>query len=138
MHLVLNSEWRISRHFGEVSNTLFNAPIDQKKAELLALVARADPKRTNLFVIHPALRTPVMEVLFDRNNAAQNGATGDPLVARHREGELRAVLSPEFGALVKPGRVKLVTYDQVIARAGGPRGNRPLPQASVRVSARRA
>jgi predicted glycoside hydrolase/deacetylase ChbG (UPF0249 family) len=117
----------ISRYFGEVSNTLFDAPIDQKKVELLALVARADRSRTNLFVIHTAVRTPEMEVLFDRNNAAQNSGSGDPLVARHREGELQAVLSPEFGALVKSGRVKLVTYDELIARAGGPKGNRPLP-----------
>ena len=117
----------ISRYFGEANHTLFDAPIDKKKAELLARIARADRTRPNLFVIHTAVQTPEMEVLFDRNNAAQNSGAGDPLVARHRQGELEAVLSPEFAALVKSGRVKLVTYEQLIARAGGPAGNRPLP-----------
>ena len=32
-------------------------------------------------VVHVAERTPEMAVLFDRNNAAQNSTSGDPLVA---------------------------------------------------------
>jgi hypothetical protein len=30
-------------------------------------------------------------------------------------------------ALVKSGRIRLVTYDQLIARSGGPQGTRPVP-----------
>jgi len=117
----------ISRYYGEVSNTLFDTPIDQKKADLLTRVVRGDPKRPNLWVIHTAERTPEMEVLFDRNDADQNSTSGDPLVAQHRKSELEAVVSPEFAQLVKSGRIRLVTYDQLIARAGGPQGARPVP-----------
>jgi hypothetical protein len=49
-----------------------------------------------------------------------------PLVAQHRQAELDAVLSPELAGLVKSNKVKLVTYEQVIARAGG-QVMRPVP-----------
>jgi hypothetical protein len=117
----------ISRYYGEVSNTLFDTPIEAKKTDLIARLARADRTRTNLWVLHVAEHTPEMEVLFDRNNAAQNSGAGEPLVALHRQSELDAVLSRELADLVKSNRVKLVTYDQVIARAGGPQGTRPVP-----------
>jgi hypothetical protein len=48
-------------------------------------------------------------------------------VAQHRQSELDAVLSPDLAALVKSNKVKLVTYEQVIARAGGGTGTRPVP-----------
>jgi hypothetical protein len=73
-------------------------------------------QRTNLWVLHVAERTPEMDVLFDRNDASQNTAAGVPLVAQHRQAELDAVLSPELAGLVKSNKVKLVTYEQVIAR----------------------
>ena len=117
----------ISRYYGEVSNTLFDTPIEAKKTDLIARLARADRARINLWVLHVAERTPEMEVLYDRNNAAQNSGAGEPLVALHRQSELDAVLSPELADLVKSNKVKLVTYEQVIARAGGGTGTRPVP-----------
>jgi hypothetical protein len=60
-----------------------------------------------------------MDVLFDRNNATQNSAGGIPLVARHRQSELEMILSSEFAELVRSGKVRLITYQQLIARAGG-------------------
>jgi chitin disaccharide deacetylase len=108
----------ISRYYGEISTTLFDTPIGEKKADLLRQLGKADPKRTNLVVVHVAERTPEMSVLFDRNNAAQNSSTGDPLVANHRQAELDAMLSPELAALARTGKVKLVTYADLLARAG--------------------
>src|SRR5215203_446552 len=102
----------ISRYYGEVSHTLFDTPIESKKTDLITRLGRADRARTNLWVLHVAERTPEMEVLFDRNDAAQNSAAGVPLVAQHRQAELDAVLSPDLADLVKSGRVKLVTYEQ--------------------------
>jgi chitin disaccharide deacetylase len=116
----------ISRYYGEVSNTLFDTPIAAKKAELISRLGRSDRTRTNLWVLHVAERTPEMEVLFDRNDADQNSATGEPLVAQHRQSELDAVLSPELANLVKSNQVKLVTYEQLIARSGG-QFARPVP-----------
>jgi predicted glycoside hydrolase/deacetylase ChbG (UPF0249 family) len=116
----------ISRYYGEISNTLFDTPIEQKKSDLLTRLARAERTRPNLWVVHVAERTPEMEVLFDRNNEAQNSG-GVPLVARHRQSELDAMLSPELARLVKSNRFKFLTYEQLIARAGGPQGTRPVP-----------
>ncbi len=116
----------ISRYYGEVSHTLFDTPIESKKTDLITRLGSADRSRTNLWVLHVAERTPEMDVLFDRNNAAQNSGAGQPLVALHRQAELDALLSPELAAMVKSNKVKLVTYEQVIARAGG-QVTRPVP-----------
>ena len=109
----------ISRYFGESYHSMFDSSIEAKKPEFLAYLASADPTRANLVVVHVAERTPEMEVLFDRNNAAQNSDDGRPLVARHRQSELAMILSPEFAELVRSGKVRLITYQQLIARAGG-------------------
>ncbi|MEO6528437.1 MAG: ChbG/HpnK family deacetylase [Gemmatimonadaceae bacterium] len=108
----------ISRYYGEASGTLFDTPVASKTGDLLDRLAKADPSRTNLVVVHVADRTPEMSVLFDRNNAAQNSSTGTPLVANHRQAELDAMLSPELATLVRSGKVKLVTYADLVARAG--------------------
>lgn len=118
----------ISRYFGESYHTMFDTPIDAKKRDFLAHLARAETSRPNLVVVHAAERTPEMDVLFDRNNAAQNSADGLPLVARHRQSELEMVLSPEFAELVRSGKVRLITYQQLIDRSGGAGAmHRPLP-----------
>ena len=116
----------ISRSYGETSNTIFSTPVERKTTELITGLNRADRSKTNLWVIHVAERTPEMEVLFDRNNAAQNSGAGVPLVAQHRQGELDAVLSRELADMVKANRIKLVTYGDLNAR-GGPRVRAPLP-----------
>jgi hypothetical protein len=116
----------ISRYYGEISNTLFDTPITAKKTDLIARLGKSDRTRTNLWVLHVAERTPEMNVLFDRNDADQNSAAGEPLVAQHRQAELDAVLSPELTELVKSNRVKLITYQELIARSGG-QFARPVP-----------
>ena len=109
----------ISTYFGEAYHSMWGVPVESKKSELLGYLAGADPARTHLVEVHVAERTPEMDVLFDRNAASQNGPDGAGLVARHRASELEMVLSPEFAALVRSGKVRLVTYQQLIARAGG-------------------
>ena len=109
----------ISRYFGESYHSMFDTAIEAKKSEFLAYLATADIARANLLVVHVAERTPEMEVLFDRNNAAQNSENGLPLVARHRQSELEMLLSPEFAELVRTRKVRLITYEQLVVRAGG-------------------
>ncbi len=110
----------ISRYYGESYHTMFDTPINDKKSAFLAHLNRLDASRANLVVVHSAERTPEMDVLFDNNNAAQNSGDGLPLVARHRKAELEMVLSPEFAEMVRSGKVKLITYEQLITRSGGP------------------
>ncbi|HEV2125698.1 MAG TPA: ChbG/HpnK family deacetylase [Chloroflexota bacterium] len=108
----------ISRYFGEVYHTLFAVPIEEKKQEFLTYIAGLKPGAPHLSVIHVARATPEMNVLVDQNNAAQNTAAGEPLVARHRQAELETLLSPEFARQVQEGKVRLITYADLIARQG--------------------
>ena len=117
----------ISRSFNEISTTLFDAAPEAKKSTFLAQLGRADRSRPNLHVIHVAERTPEMEALFDRNNAAQSDSAGRPLTALHRQAELDAVLSPEFAELVKSNKVTLMGYGQLISRSGAAQEARPVP-----------
>jgi predicted glycoside hydrolase/deacetylase ChbG (UPF0249 family) len=108
----------ISRYFGEVGHSVFSVPVPEKKQELLAYLAGLQPGPAHLSVFHVARATPEMTALVDMNNPAQNTAAGEPLVARHREAELEALLSPEFQRWVKEGKVRLITYRDLIARRG--------------------
>ena len=65
-----------------------------------------------------------MEVIFDMNAPEQNAPGAG--VVDHREAELQTMLSPELAELVRSGRIRLVTYQQLVARAGraGLRGPR--------------
>lgn len=106
----------ISMYFGENRRTLFDTPPERKLAELLDVVAKLDPQRPNLVVLHLAKPFPEMQALFDLNAPIMTGEKGESLVARHRVAELAALLSPEFRATV--GRqVRLGTYRELIAQA---------------------
>lgn len=108
----------ISRYFGEDGNELWGVPPDQKKATLLELLGNLKPDRPNLIVFHVAERTPAMDALIDMNAPSQNVADGGPGVSRHRHAELETLLSPEFAEWIRDGKVKLITYRQLIARVG--------------------
>jgi predicted glycoside hydrolase/deacetylase ChbG (UPF0249 family) len=107
----------ISRHFGESYFTLWDTPVESKKATLLARLAAAKPDTVNLIVLHVAERTAEMGALFDLNAPAQNAAGSG--VATHRGAELDAVLSPELAELVRSRAIRLITYEQLIARYKG-------------------
>jgi predicted glycoside hydrolase/deacetylase ChbG (UPF0249 family) len=108
----------ISTYFGESYNSMWGVPVAAKKSELLALLANARRDKVNLVEVHVAERTPEMEVIFDMNAPSQNDAKAG--VVAHRKAELEMMLSPELGELARSGKIKLVTYRQVIDRAGGP------------------
>jgi chitin disaccharide deacetylase len=56
------------------------------------------------------------------NNKDQHSET-KPVVALHRNAELKTLLSAEFQDMVKKGRLKLVTYRDLI-RQDGPKNRR--------------
>jgi predicted glycoside hydrolase/deacetylase ChbG (UPF0249 family) len=109
----------ISTYFGESYFTMWGVPVATKKAEFLAHLSRAKPGVTNLVEVHVAERSPEMEVIFDQNAPSQNGTDGKPLVVAHRQAELDMLLAPEFTQMVRAGKVRLITYEQLIARSGG-------------------
>jgi len=106
----------ISRYFGESSHTMFDTPINQKEAAFHALLDSLTPKQVNLVVVHVAQATPEIRVLVDMNEPTQNTATGEPLMALHRQAELDMLLKFAKGA--DANRVSLTTYAAVIARQG--------------------
>jgi predicted glycoside hydrolase/deacetylase ChbG (UPF0249 family) len=108
----------ISRYFGETYHTMFDTPIANKRPAFLTYLHGLAPGTLNLLVVHVARETPEMSALVDLNNAEQNTAAGEPLVARHRQAELDMLLSPEFARVREAGDVALVTYGGVIAKRG--------------------
>ena len=106
----------ISTYFGESYFTLWGEPVAAKKSALLAHLAKAPRDTVNLIEVHVAERTPEMEAIFDMNASAQNAP--DAGVVAHRNAELHTILSPELAELVRSGKIRLVTYQQLVSRAG--------------------
>ena len=106
----------ISTYFGESYTSLWGVPVAGKTSALLARLAAPARDSVTLIEVHVAERTPEMEVTFDMNAPAQNAAGAG--VVDHRTAELSAMLSPELAELVRSGKIRLVTYEQLRARAG--------------------
>jgi len=67
-----------------------------------------------------------MEVIIDMNAPEQSAPVAG--VAAQRKAELDAMLSPELAELVRSGKIRLVTYQQLVARVGTAGMRRPPPQ----------
>jgi len=106
----------ISTYFGESYFTLWGEPVAAKKSALLEHLAKAPRDTVNLIEVHVAERTPEMEAIFDMNASAQNAP--DAGVVAHRNAELHTMLSPELAELVRSGKIRLVTYQQLVSRPG--------------------
>ena len=107
----------ISRYFGENYQTMFDVSVETKKDEFLKRLSHLAGDKVNLVVMHVAEATPEMNALVDMNNKDQHSDT-KPLVAMHRSAELNSLLSPEFQTMVKSGKVKLVTYRNLVQEVG--------------------
>jgi hypothetical protein len=108
----------ISRYFGEDGHELWGEPVDRKLPRLVELLQGLKTNQPNLIVFHVAKGMPEMDALIDENAAEQNVAGGGPGVSAHRQAELRALLSPEFAAWLRDGKVRAITYRDLIAREG--------------------
>jgi chitin disaccharide deacetylase len=113
----------ISTYFGESEFSLWDVPVASKKSRLLARLANPARDSVNLVVVHVAERTPEMEAIYDMNAPEQNAPGAG--VVDHRKAELQTLLSPELAELVRSGKIRLVTYQQLVARAGTEGMRRP-------------
>ena len=120
----------ISTYFGESYFTLWGEPVGAKKSALLTHLASARRDAVNLIEVHVAERTPEMEVIYDMNAPAQNAP--DAGVVAHRKAELETMLSPELAELVRSGKIRLVTYQQLVSRVGVGGMRRPPPEVDSR------
>jgi predicted glycoside hydrolase/deacetylase ChbG (UPF0249 family) len=116
----------ISTYFGESYFTLWGEPVAAKKSALLNHLARAPRDSVNLIEVHVAERTPEMEAIFDMNASAQNAPEAG--VVAHRNAELHTMVSPELADLVRSGKIRLVTYRQLVERVGLAGMKRPSPE----------
>ncbi len=116
----------ISTYFGESYFTLWGEPVAAKESALLNHLARAPRDSVNLIEVHVAERTPEMEAIFDMNASAQNAPEAG--VVAHRNAELHTMVSPELADLVRSGKIRLVTYRQLVERVGLAGMKRPSPE----------
>jgi len=103
----------ISRYFGETDvEGLYNAPIESKKDTLLKVTRGLDASRLHLLVFHVGLSTPEMDALRDLN------PFGLASMSKHREAELRSLVSSDFRVLLSEKGIQLLTYGDLIRTRG--------------------
>lgn len=103
----------ISRYFDEVDvEGGYSAPVTNKLDTLSAKLRGLTPGGTKLFVFHIGLDTPEMSAMEDLNPSGPNE------MSKHRQAELKALVSPEFQSLLKSPRYRLVNYGTLITEKG--------------------
>jgi len=114
----------ISRYFGETDvEGLYVTPPVSKTDTLVMLAKNLQPGPVRLMVFHIGMETPEMEALVDLN------AFGLPEMSKHRNGELKALLSPEFHQVLKQKNIRLITYRDLIQTVGLKNMKRPPQRA---------
>jgi len=109
-----------SRYFGEKDiEGLYAAPPEHKTDTLLALVRKVEPGATWLMVFHIGMNTPEMQAMIDMNSF------GLPDMGKHREGELRALISPEFRAALAGRGITLLNYREFLTTVDRQAPRRP-------------
>jgi predicted glycoside hydrolase/deacetylase ChbG (UPF0249 family) len=107
----------MSRYFGENYQSMFDVSVEQKKNEFFKRIGTLPKDKMNLLVMHVAQNVPEMQALVDMNDAGMHSDT-KPVVAMHRSTELSILLSNEFQDLVKQGKIRLITYKEVVQEMG--------------------
>jgi predicted glycoside hydrolase/deacetylase ChbG (UPF0249 family) len=117
----------ISGWFGENYRSIWGVPVATKKSTFLDYLGTSKTNQPNLIEVHVAERTPEMEVIVDMNAPEQNAAGAG--VVDHRTAELASMLSPELAEMARTGKIRLINYQQLIAKVGGASKMRvPPPQ----------
>jgi hypothetical protein len=111
----------ISRYYDEVDvEGGYSAPVANKLDTLSAKLRSLQPGGTKLFVFHIGLDTPEMSAMEDLN------PSGPKEMSKHRNGELNALVSPEFQKLLRDPRYRLVNYRTLIDEKGLKSMKRPV------------
>lgn len=106
----LAAEYRlsISRYYDEeaAEGWYFASPGNKLDTMLLKL-KNLRPGRTKLFVIHIGLDTPEMSAMEDAN------PFGPKDMSKHRNGELNALISPQFQQELRDPKYRLLNYNML-------------------------
>jgi hypothetical protein len=71
-------------------------------------------------VFHIGLQSPEMDALLDKNSF------GPTEMSKHREAELKALLSPQFRELLTSKYIQLTTYRDLVNQRGLKSMKRPV------------
>jgi predicted glycoside hydrolase/deacetylase ChbG (UPF0249 family) len=111
----------ISRYFGELdAKSIYAVPYEQKVDSLAAFVEQLDSGVVNLQVFHIGRDTPELAAMEDLN------AHGLAEMSKHRQAELRALISPAYREALAARGIRLITYQELIERMGPERMHRPV------------
>jgi predicted glycoside hydrolase/deacetylase ChbG (UPF0249 family) len=103
----------ISRYYDEVDvEGGYAAPVVNKLDTLTAKVKALQPGGTKLFVVHIGLDSPEMIAMEDLN------PFGPKDMSKHRQAELRALLSPSFQQLINDPKFRIITYGMLNKEIG--------------------
>jgi chitin disaccharide deacetylase len=113
----------ISRYYNEtgIEGWYFAAP-DNKLDTMMKKLTSAQPGRINLFVIHVGLDDPELNAMEDHN------PFGPKEMSKHRNGELKALISTNFQELLHRPEYRLVNYHILIHEKGLPAMKRPAAE----------
>jgi len=108
----LAAEFRlgISRYFGEEdAGAVYRVEPHLKTDSLVAIIGRLTNAKRNLLVFHISHDTPEMRALTDQN------ISGLPEMSKHREGELKALLSADVRKALAARGITPITYRDLVA-----------------------
>ena len=103
----------ISRYYDEVGieGWYFASPANKTDSMMLKL-RTLQPGGTKLFVVHVGLDTPEMNAMEDAN------LWGPKDMSKHRNGELNALINPQFQQLLHDDKYRLVNYGMMNKEKG--------------------
>jgi hypothetical protein len=103
----------ISRYFGEVDlNSMYSFPIDGKENHLMNLVDSLISDQINLLVCHIGKDNDELGAMIDLNDFGLKD------MSKHRNAELKALLSAIKNNEFEKRGIKLITYKDLIERMG--------------------
>ena len=109
----------VSRSLGEQDvEPMYSEPIAKKADVLIDRMSQLKADTVNLIVCHIAVETPESDALIDSNPG------GLPDMAKNRQAELSALLSPKFMETIKAKNIKLVNYADLAERCGSKCGSK--------------
>ncbi len=103
----------ISRYFGEEDvKNMYSDPIDSKRDSLIFTLKNLPSEKISLLVCHIGLDNDELQAMIDMNSFGLNE------MSKHRESELRALVSVMNENLFELNNIRLITYDDLIKEIG--------------------
>ena len=90
----------------------YYATPENKLDSMLLNLKKVLPGKINLFVVHVGIDEPEMSAMVDAN------PWGPKDMSKHRNGELNALISPQFQKLIHDPKYRLINYHMVKEEQG--------------------